>query len=259
VDNSGFALIYSGIRKAGYWGRQMAKKTLFLLGAGISTTAGIPDYSEVTVRGDIDDFRRLRIAKLRTWAKEHAGILAKVGRATPTAAHIAVAEFVKRSRGKGVPAAVFTQNVDGLDEELFATKDKFESKIPVLSQAHGSLLRSRSLLGRRRVLRKSLVSFEHGCVRGYSRCYGAGVPDVVLLGMSVRLPMMLEQAADIFDELVCIGTTLSISWTNQLVRHFISQDKGITVFLRDRLNHLSDAERVEFVLGDIQDTVPTLV
>jgi NAD-dependent SIR2 family protein deacetylase len=232
-------------------------KTLFLLGAGISTAAGIPDYTNVEVRLDIQDLLRLRVKRVCKWAVQHQSILNAVGNAKPTEAHKAVHSYVRQQRHRGIPAMVITQNVDGLDAELFVEKDQHDEKIPMIAQAHGSLLRTQTgFFGCQTVRRNQLRAFGDSLVPAYLQTYGFGYPDVVLLGMSVRLPGQIEQLASIFDECLCVGTTLTIQWTNQLVAAFNQAQKPVYLFSRTIDDIRYPTDKLEWVEGDIQSTIP---
>ncbi len=93
------------------------RRILVLSGAGISTASGIPDYrgrdgvrrGRAPVQGP--EFRKLEAVRKRYWARSMIGY-ATMSRATPNAAHLALAEL--QHAGRLLP--LMTQNVDGLHQ-----------------------------------------------------------------------------------------------------------------------------------------------
>jgi len=229
--------------------------TLFIHGAGLSTAAGILDYTDPeSISLSLDDVRGVRLRKIGRWAKRHCHLLACVGEAKPTPAHLAITNYVRSHREAGIPAAIWTQNVDGLERDAIGdATDGMEHKLAVLLEMHGSLLRARHWSGVRQVNRSDLNAFS---VRtpavAYWRAFGLGVPDVVLTQMRLKHYPLADKAAKLFDELVLVGTTGRTTWVRDLVVAFLSRKKRIRVF--NATNPFSLCG-VEFTSGDINQTV----
>jgi NAD-dependent SIR2 family protein deacetylase len=228
--------------------------TLFIHGAGLSTAAGISDYTDPdSISLSLDDVRGLKLARIKQWAKRHCHLLACVGNAKPTPAHATIASYVRSHREAGIPAAIWTQNVDGLEREaLGETSDLMEGKLAVLLEMHGSLMRARRWAGVRRVDRADLTAFStRSPAVAYWQAFGPGVPDVVLTQMRLKHFPLSEKTAKLFDELVLVGTTGRTTWVRDLVTAFIERKKRIRVF---NATNPFDFPGVEFTPGDINQT-----
>ena len=229
--------------------------TLFIHGAGLSTAAGISDYTDPeSISLSLDDVRGLKAHRIKRWAKRHCHLLACVGNAKPTSAHTTIASYVRSHREAGIPAAIWTQNVDGLEREaLSEVTDEMEPKLAVLLEMHGSLLRARRWSGLRRVNRSDLATFaERSPAAAYWQAFGLAVPDVVLTQMRLKHYPLSEKTAKLFDELVLVGTTGRTTWVRDLVIAFLERKKRIRVF--NSVNPF-DLPGVEFTSGDINTSI----
>lgn len=232
------------------------RRILFLTGAGISTASGIPDYiSDEDYQGPsvFDVFRSM-------WNQEVSHSLLRhnipVFRALTTAkrstAHLTISNFLRANRR----SQLITQNVDGLHG---MSRQVYE--------AHGSLLRAKSLVTRRiyRIARRDLRRLGTALRDDMSstevlhriwRTYKRGIPDVVFMQQRIHVPAcFMTTAADTFDLLFCVGTSGRIGWVQSLASEFLSRGKHV----------LSCAEYTELpfgvtdLSGDIQRVIPRLL
>ncbi|HEX2152545.1 MAG TPA: NAD-dependent protein deacetylase [Acidimicrobiia bacterium] len=162
-----------------------------LSGAGISTESGIPDY-----RGDgrrlrhtpmtYLDFASSGEGRRRYWARSHSG-WRRIARATPNAAHHAVADL----ESDGLVHSVITQNVDGLHSAAGSRR---------VLELHGSLARTVCLDCGDRRSRLELHHRLEAANPDFERLHVEMAPDG-----DARLPDSLVERFVVVDCLSCGG------------------------------------------------------
>lgn len=145
------------------------KRIVILSGAGVSTSAGIPDYR--SLNGQFATFSQKIFEDREAYnstKKKHAHLF--VGRG-PTAAHRIACILHQR----GLLRRVYTQNIDGLYQDAGLPDD-------MLVEAHGNLARDTIVL-----YGESLPPrFEEMVVKDFLRC--AEPPDLLLaMGSSLQV------------------------------------------------------------------------
>ncbi|WVQ94964.1 hypothetical protein IAU59_002055 [Kwoniella sp. CBS 9459] len=202
-----------------------AKNVILLLGAGISTSAGIPDFRSPQT-GLYHNLQKLNLPfpeavfELGFFRKnpEPFWILAKElypGKHFPTPTHY----FLKLLEQHKVLRRIFTQNIDTLETLAGLDPDK-------IVEAHGSFARSHCLdckreVDREEVLRSGVRKGEVVRCQGHDRdadkgkgkkkCGGLVKPDIVFFGEGLpdrffRLIPELKKC----DLLIVIGTSLQV-------------------------------------------------
>ncbi|EIW72029.1 hypothetical protein TREMEDRAFT_22252, partial [Tremella mesenterica DSM 1558] len=189
-----------------------ASKIVVLVGAGISTSAGIPDFRSPGT-GLYDNLQALNLPypeavfDLGFFKKNPKPFwtLAKElypGRHLPTPTHY----FIRLLEEKGLLRRLFTQNIDTLETLSGLNSDR-------VIEAHGSFATARCLscakmASREYVLRKGVLHGE--VVR--CECGGLVKPDIVFFGEA--LPQAFWDNLDVFEDcdlLIVIGTSLQVS------------------------------------------------
>lgn len=210
------------------------RRTVALVGAGMSTESGIPDYrgpeTARRARNPIQgrQFTSSPAIRARYWARSALG-WPRVAVARPNAAHLALAALEQR----GLVTGVITQNVDGL-HQIAGSR--------AVVELHGALARVRCLgcgeFEARAAMQERLVSHNPGwpgweapaislapdgdadleaaCgafrVPGCRACDGVLKPDVVFFGENVG-PKTVEAAFALFDAaevLLVLGSSLTV-------------------------------------------------
>ncbi|KAJ1454199.1 DHS-like NAD/FAD-binding domain-containing protein [Pelagophyceae sp. CCMP2097] len=235
------------------------KRIVALTGAGISTDSGIPDYRGV--KGAYrqghkpmshDEFVSSEANRQRYWTRALVGFDA-FSRATPNAAHAALAELERGGR----VSAVITQNVDGLHKRAGSAN---------VVDLHGNALDVRCLQCGAVSCRKQYhtdLDNENDFLQGAASeaalrpdgdaeldadairrvaafrvlpcgCGGVLQPDVVFFGANVpkervdRCFSELEQA----DALICVGSSLAVYSAFRFVVAAVKAGKPVAVLNR---------------------------
>lgn len=187
------------------------KKVVLMLGAGVSTAAGIPDFRSPKT-GLYSNLARLNLPHPEAVFEIHFFrenpepfyTLAHElfpGRFRPTLTH----SFVRLLADKGILHQCFTQNIDTLERRAGVPADK-------VIEAHGSFASQRCIdckapfddeRMKKHILAKSIARCD--------RCKGLVKPDIVFFGESlpeefIRAVPKVSQA----DLLIVIGTSLTV-------------------------------------------------
>lgn len=180
-----------------------------LLGAGASTAAGIPDFRSPGGIWSDPDQQKLHSPQ---GFLERPGLFWKwatdtfVGR-QPTSAHKMLAKFHE----KGVLLRVYTQNIDGLEEEAGVPSDK-------VVQCHGSVKRCICSADHRHPASDiGLDVIKQGLDAGLppprcSSCKSFLRPDLAFFGEPISSDFMRRSGEDLHkcDLLMVMGTTLQV-------------------------------------------------
>jgi NAD-dependent SIR2 family protein deacetylase len=229
------------------------RRTVALVGAGLSTESGIPDYrgagrsprTPITHR----EFLHSAAARARYWARSVVGWPA-IARARPNAGHLALAALERH----GAVTAVVTQNVDGLHHAAGSAR---------VVELHGSLWRVRCLdcgaIERRDALQARLLALNPAwqvapdaplapdgdaevdrepterhrafCVADCASCGGLLKPDVVFFGDNVARPIVDEAYAlvDEAEALVVLGSSLTVWSGFRFVRRAAERGRAVAI------------------------------
>jgi NAD-dependent deacetylase len=181
-----------------------AQRVVALTGAGISTSAGIPDfrgpqgiYATRRYPPDVFDIERFdRDPRgFYVFARDFLGML---DRLTPSFAH----GLLARLEAEGRVTAVLTQNIDGLHQRA-GSRD--------VTEIHGGFERS--------LCRRCRREYDLGWVRERlakedvprcGECGGVVKPDIVFFGEWVKNLEQAHAAAAASDLLLVIGTSLTV-------------------------------------------------
>lgn len=231
------------------------KRVVLLTGAGISTSAGIPDF-----RSDVGIYSQLGECNLPYpeaifeigYFKEHPETFCKLAKVLmgykpkPTVAHY----FIKMLADEGVLLMNFTQNVDGLEIE-----SGVDSKY--LMEAHGHTRTAHCASCRKEgdveLLRKEL---EAGNVLR-CECKGPIKPDIIFFGEALPASFYLNTAKIAQGDLVIVmGTSLKVFPFASLVSMIPEE---VPVVLINRENTTINRERFLFMEGEIDGLVEGLV
>jgi len=199
------------------------RKVVFLIGAGASTSAGIPDFRSkggLYDRYGPDLFHRLTLEHFPQKIYDFYREFAKQDYA-PTSVHKALARLnvVKRLRG------VVTQNIDGLEEQAGVDTD-------LVHCVHGSLSRFRCS---RSFCDGFLTAKEYKALipshETPPKCFMCGQdsllrPDIVLFGESLNSATLGDalRALVSCDLFVCVGTSLRVQPIASLPIEHVSRD-----------------------------------
>lgn len=226
-----------------------------LTGAGMSTSAGIPDFrgpggvwtlhpEQMSVY-DLDAFLTSKEQREYSWAWQAAS---PVWDATPSAAHTSLVDLERA----GLLSVLVTQNFDGLHERA-------GNSTRLIENVHGTIATSHCMnCGRgwdtREIMEKLDVSPDPHCP-----CGGIIKTDVVYFGQALPAGSM-ERAADAIlasDEFWIIGSTLEVYPVASLAPFAAQNGVPITIINRGatQYDHLA-TERID---DDITTALPRLV
>ncbi|MCX7912082.1 MAG: NAD-dependent deacylase [Dehalococcoidales bacterium] len=186
-----------------------SQRLVIFTGAGVSTESGIPDFrgpGGLWTRFDPDDFTIDRFlsnleCRRKQWYIFREGILGH--KASPNAAHIAIAELYRMGRLD----CVITQNIDGLHQRAGLPDE-------IVFELHGNMRWAVCLdCGRRypfEEVKRRLDAGEE--IPACSPCRGVIKPDVVMFGEQLPYDVLEEagrrsRRADVF---IVIGSTLVV-------------------------------------------------
>jgi len=197
---------------AAYIKEKNVKNVIFMCGAGISVSAGIPDFrspetglfsrlKEMGLSTPEDvfsiDFFRNDPKPFYRLAKE-----LMPGKFRPTKAHL----FMKLLQDKDMLLRVYTQNIDSLESQAGVQSDK-------LIAAHGNFDSARCIYCEREANMEELIEhIKKGEVMKCSECQGTVKPDIVFYGEALPL-RFFECASTDFDQcdlLIIMGSSLIV-------------------------------------------------
>jgi NAD+-dependent protein deacetylase sirtuin 4 len=251
------------------------RRATALVGAGLSTDSGIPDYRGAgrAPRNPIQHFAFVRHEHVRRryWARSLHG-WQRIAAAEPNAGHRALAALEAANRVNGV----ITQNVDGLHQRAASRR---------VLELHGSLWRVRCLgcgaLQSRVALQERMAALNPGwpspaardvsaapdgdadlhgevlaafVVPACDACGGVLKPDVVFFGDNVA-PAPLAEAWSMLDDaemLLVLGSSLTVWSGYRFVRK--AAERGLPIAIVNlgptRGDALADV-RIDEPLGDV--------
>ncbi len=208
---------------------KIAKKIVFVTGAGISQESGIP-----TFRGKDGLWRKYDPMKLATinafyddpklvweWYEDRRkNILA----AKPNLGHVAIADLEKYK-----DICVLTQNIDGLHQRAGSSK---------VYELHGSIIK----------IKCTVCDFTEEVTTSFSKvppmckCGNMLRPDVVWFGESLPQDVWTEaiMQARSCDVMVIVGTSLAVSPANTLPL-YAKQNNAILIEVNPEVTQMSNA------------------
>ena len=184
-------------------------RLVIFTGAGISTESGIPDFrgpKGLWTRFNQDDFTIDKFltnpeSRRKQWYIFREGLLSD--KATPNAAHIAVAELYRMGRLD----CVITQNIDNLHQKAGVPDEK-------VFELHGNMKWAICLdCGRRSPFEEIRSRIDTGEeIPDCPSCHGTLKPDIVMFGEQLPYRVLEEaglrsRSADLF---IVIGSTLIV-------------------------------------------------
>lgn len=183
------------LREAREWCAQ-AERIVALTGAGISVASGLPTLHVRMGARPLQELFRLDLAKrhVAEYRRFYAAMMRSWTRATPSAAHLALAER---------DVSVITQNVDGLHQRA-GSRDVIE--------LHGALHRVRCT-GCRSLFSLTKKSMRQPCCEA---CGGLLWPDLVLEGETVHGLLQAQNLVTTADVLLIVGTRLTMEPVRRL-------------------------------------------
>ncbi len=201
-----------------------SRKVIALTGAGISTSAGIPDFRSPEGLYSIPGFSEEMLSidyflkdpvPFWTVKKDFIGTLQSI---QPTRMH----QFLHHLETRGHEVTVITQNIDGLHKKAGSSR---------VIEFHGSLEKIYCMkCGKDFTLAGIHRKLKHGEMPPLCECGGSIRPDVVLFGEQVR--GIEESFAEMknADLMVIIGTSLAVAPASTLPSLFggkiITVNKG---------------------------------
>jgi len=196
---------------------------IVLCGAGISTSAGVPDFRSPSAG------LYFKIRKIPDLPYPEAVFDGRFFRSNPVPFYRLVREiyperleptlthrFYKLLDNKGVLRRVYTQNIDALEFLPGLASDK-------VVEAHGTFHRSYCTKCKKRYtldwLKNAIFRSEEGSVPVCESCGGVVRPDVVLFGESLPELFWSRASSDFpdCDLLITMGTSLAVAPFNSLV------------------------------------------
>jgi NAD-dependent deacetylase len=232
-----------------------ARRIAALTGAGVSTEAGLPDFRGPsglwarTARITLADFARSPEVRERHWREEER-FFRLVERASPAAAHRALAELYRRGRLSGI----VTQNVDGLHQAAGVPAD-------AVIELHGSIREAFCLDCDLRIPRATLGSrIPLGAAALYCpECQGLLKGGSIMFGERVSAAR-LEAALRVVlaaDLLLVLGTSLVVAPASDALRW--ARDAGIPIAVVNATPTPHDADATVSLAADVGATLVDLL
>ena len=234
------------------------KNIIFMVGAGISTSAGIPDF-----RSDNGLFKQLQekynlsgpeeFFYLDTFYKNPMFFyeftkLFDLSKTKPTIAHKFMNFFTKKNYVK----YIFTQNIDGLELKAKIPKEK-------LVFAHGNFLEGHCPKCKEDIdIEKINEGINKGEVYYCPKCKGPCKPKIVFYGenLPIRFFECLQDIKDI-DLVIIMGTSLKV-FPFAGIPEFVEKNKGVIVFNMEKVGTYKYNEMHKddyFIEGKIDENI----
>ena len=234
------------------------KNIIFMVGAGISTSAGIPDF-----RSDNGLFKQLQekynlsgpeeFFYLDTFYKNPMFFyeftkLFDLSKTKPTIAHKFMNFFIKKNYVK----YIFTQNIDGLELKAKIPKEK-------LVFAHGNFLEGHCPKCKEDIdIEKINKGIDKGEVYFCPKCKGPCKPKIVFYGenLPIRFFECLQDIKDI-DLVIIMGTSLKV-FPFAGIPEFVEKNKGVIVFNMEKVGTYKYNEMHKddyFIEGKIDENI----
>lgn len=235
------------------------KKVVVLTGAGISVSAGIPDFRSPGI-GLYSQMKKYNLPYPEAVFSydyfltnpEPFYTIAKgmIGKYVPTKVHY----FIRLLQDKGILMRNFTQNIDNLEVDAGLNPD-------LLVQAHGSTGSSHCAKCRTEVDNK--LMYEH-LVKGVpllcKACNGPCKPDIVMFGESLPIRFsMLYQEVSQADLVILIGSSLKVFPFSTLIQ-LAGPNVPRIIMNRETPDCIAEANdnRDVMLMGDCEESIEKL-
>ena len=211
------------------------KKIIFMVGAGISTSAGIPDFrssnglfkqlqEKYNLSGPEEFFYKTTFLKKPIFFYEFTKLF-DLSQTKPTIAH----KFMNYMTKKDYIKYVFTQNIDGLE---------VKAKIPPnkLVFAHGNFLEGHCAKCYKNIdIKKINDGINKGEVYYCPDCKGPCKPKIVFYGENLpkRFYDCLEKIKDV-DLIIIMGTSLKV-YPFASIPEYVNEKTDIVVFNMEKV------------------------
>ncbi|KAI0057778.1 NAD-dependent deacetylase sirtuin-2 [Artomyces pyxidatus] len=243
---------------AEYMKSDACKNVYVMMGAGVSTSAGIPDFRSPET-GLYANLARLNLPYpeavfeinfFRRNPKPFYALAKELypGKFRPTIAH----SFIKLLSDKNLLRICFTQNIDTLERRAGVSSSK-------IIEAHGSFANQRCIDCKRPFDDEKMKPIvQEGGIPRCERCHGLVKPDIVFFGESLpdsfsRSIPELRKA----DLLIIMGTSLTVHPFASLAGMVPRNCPRVLINL-DQVGDLGDAEDDFLLLGKCDDIVVEL-
>ncbi|EGR29706.1 sir2 family histone, putative [Ichthyophthirius multifiliis] len=235
------------------------KNVVFLTGAGISVSAGIPDF-RTPGTGLYSQLEKYNfpypeaVFTLAYFRKNPLPFYKLAKEFLQCRAHFTINHyFMAKVYQQGALLANFTQNIDGLEIEAGIAKEK-------IIQAHGHFRSARCIDCSEKVeIEKLYLEIEKEEILKCEKCNGLIKPDIVFFGEQlpqefIQKVKLLKQA----DLVIIMGTSLVVQPFSSLVE-FI--DSKVPLVLINRENNVvkDNNDSFLFIEGDLDNNVRLLL
>ncbi|WPH04868.1 Hypothetical protein R9X50_00776500 [Acrodontium crateriforme] len=243
---------------AAYLNSGIPSKIIVMTGAGISTSAGIPDFRSPDT-GLYANLARLNLPYAEAvfdidYFRQHPEpfyALAQElypGKFRPTITH----SFIKLLHDKGLLMKLFTQNIDCLEREAGVPGDK-------IIEAHGSFARQSCIECKTAYPATDIKAhIEAKTIPHCHDCKGLVKPDIVFFGE--QLPREFFESQSLLSEAdLCIimGTSLSVQPFASLP-HMVKRSTPRILINKERVGQIGSDPDDVLILGDCDDGVRKL-
>eukprot|EP01031_Cornospumella_fuschlensis_P032343 gene32343-39113_t len=231
------------------------RKIAFLVGAGISVAAGIPDFrspgtglywqlrdvlacpEDIFTLDCFEDDPKPFFQLAKQLMYDHAN---------PVKAH----RFMKFCESKKLLHMVYTQNIDGLELQAGIAAKK-------VMQAHGHMRSAHCIKCRKLYPIEEFVEYAQReeimyCVK----CKHLVKPDIIFFGEHVNFSAQIAKIATA-DLIIVMGTSLQVKPFSELLK-LVPSEVPMVMINRDMPRSLPPRSRLLFLQGDIEEEVEKL-
>lgn len=233
------------------------KNIVFMVGAGISTSAGIPDFRspETGLYANLAKMNLpypeavFAIDYLRKNPQAFYSLAAELypGKFEPTIFH----KFMHLIHEKGYLKRIYTQNIDTLERLAGIPGDK-------MVEAHGSFAANHCIDCKKEMSNERLKkAMEDGHVPRCQACGGIVKPDIVFFGEALPsrfFQLMSQDLPDNVDLVIVAGTSLQVSPFNMLPESVYETCPRL-LFNMDLVGDFGTRPNDIVVLGDCDDNI----
>jgi NAD-dependent SIR2 family protein deacetylase len=241
------------------------RNIVFLVGAGISTAAGIPDFRSPGT-GLYDNLRRFNLPHPTAvfsidYFRENPLPFYLLSRDLMPSQDLIVPkahQFMKICTDRGLVRRIYSQNIDDLermagipDEILIQAHGAFRDCLCIDCGSHISIEQFKEKLHSDKLERELVLC---------TKCGGLIKPAIVFFGESLpeQFFQSVEADMDACDLMIIMGTSLTVAPVCRLP-HMLDRRVPRVVINRDRLASVNDEDRDLLLLGDLEEQVASLI